>query len=180
MRCATANTQGVMTWAAAGSTARQIPNCMTTHSTGPKSAPPATISERGPGSHQAAYAISEPNSSDISTCTIRPMNTAARSNLGPSGADRQKVLVMRFSSVQNPAPVSHKMNISQTDIITPPRIPPMAAAPRVALVMAVPPVHALQCARPAAGGRRAGHANKEAVYLLAKTNIGGPSAQPLR
>src|SRR6202012_4810302 len=139
IKWATANTQGVMTWAAAGSTACQMPNCMTSQMTGPNSAPLAMISERGPGRRQAASTIREPKMNDTTTCTTKPMITEVRLNFEPSGAERHTVLVMRFSRVQNPVPMSHKMNISHTAIMTPPMMPPMAPAFRAALIMAASP-----------------------------------------
>jgi len=70
-RWATANTQAVKACAAAASIARQIPYCITAHSSTANSIPPPTTSERAAGSRYAAAAIRVPNSTP-SSCARPP------------------------------------------------------------------------------------------------------------
>jgi hypothetical protein len=70
-----------------------------------------------------------PSAIDIVMCTTRPSTTAPPLNLASSGAPRHTVLAIRFTGVQNPAPVSHSTIIDHIAMTMPPPAP--ARAPRL-------------------------------------------------
>jgi len=137
-RWATANTHGVKSRAAVASTARQIPYCITAHSTTVNRIPAAITSERAPGIRTAAAAIRAPNSIAIVRCTAMPMTSAAPLNLPSRGADRQNVCAIRFSGVQNPFPASHSVIIENAAMTAPPVIPPALPARRTLVFIRAP------------------------------------------
>jgi hypothetical protein len=149
-----------------------MPYCMTAHTTAVNSMPAAITAERAPGSSCAPSAITVPTATAIIMCTTRPMIVAAALNVPSSGADRQKVCPIRFSGVQNPAPVYHSTIIDQIAITMPPSIPPATPARTVAgFTSGLPRTGAL--ARP--NRKPAGTAGR----IVSTTTICGRSLVPL-